>query len=191
MPFEAWPCLPGPLLGPFRVPWEGWACHVGFACSDGHIRVILLTRTGSSMYLEIVLGSYIAIAVLGRSPHAGRACVGRRSGTRDHRFTCQRTQTTRAGEGSQMVTTSPLPSRGCSACATQKIADLDYRRVVDAANHHNPPGAAESAVFPAPAACNCLPAATGCPQLIRIRRSMTTQNERAPPQRGRRATSCT
>ena len=32
-----------------------------FASSDGHVRVVLLTRAGSSMYLEIVLGSYIAI----------------------------------------------------------------------------------------------------------------------------------
>ena len=119
-----------PSTDPFGCLGKAGHATSDFACSDGHVRVRLLTRAGSSMYLEIVLGSYIAIAVLGRSPHAGRACVGRRSGTRDHRFTCQRTQTTRAGEGSQMVTTSPLPSRGCSALGSQKSADLDYWGVV-------------------------------------------------------------
>lgn len=138
-----------PSSDPFGCLGKAGHATSDFASSDDHVRVRLLTRAGSSMYLEIVLGSYIAIAVLGRSPHAGRACVGRRSGTRDHRFTCQRTQTTRAGEGSQMVTRSPMPSRGCSASDAQKIADLDYWRV---ATHRMLAEAAEMpemAVFPA------------------------------------------
>jgi hypothetical protein len=52
-----WP----PPPDPFGCLREGWTCHVGFACTNGHARVRLLTRAGSSMILEIVLGSYIAM----------------------------------------------------------------------------------------------------------------------------------
>ncbi len=57
----------------------------------------------------------------------GNRCARPASWTRDHRFTCQRVpHKLVAGEGSQMVATSPTPSRGGGAPLQGKRPDLDY-----------------------------------------------------------------
>lgn len=64
-----------PSSDPFGCLGKAGHATSEFASSDGHVRVRLPTRAGSSMYLEIVLGSYIAIC-------CPRAFAARRQGLR-------------------------------------------------------------------------------------------------------------